>query len=74
MLAHTAYLVWEGTPPSPDFPKRARGDFAGVPADGPVITRLLQSMKDHDVTLNPTLWIFAEGTPKDDMSAARTPG
>ena len=28
-------------------------------------------MKDHDVTLNPTLWIFAEGTPKDDMSAAR---
>jgi imidazolonepropionase-like amidohydrolase len=72
MLAHTAYLVWEGTPPSPDFPQRARGDFAGVPADGPVMTRLLQSMKDNDVTLNPTLWIFAEGTPKDDLSAART--
>jgi len=72
MLAHTAYLVWEGTPPSPDFPRRARGDFAGVPADGPVITRLLQSMKDNDVTLNPTLWIFTEGTPKDDLSAART--
>jgi len=71
MLAHTAYLVWEGTPPSPDFPKRARGDFAGVPADSAVITRLLQSMKDNDVTLNPTLWIFSEGTPKDDMSPAR---
>ena len=71
MLAHTAYLVWEGSPPSPDFPKRARGDFAGVPADSPAITALLQSMKDRDVTLNPTLWIFAEGTPKDDMSAAR---
>ena len=25
------------------------------------MTRLLQSMKDNDVTLNPTLWIFAEG-------------
>ena len=71
MLAHSAYLVWEGTPANPDFPKRARGDFAGVPADGPVITRLLQSMKDHDVTLNPTLWIFAEGTPQDDLTAAR---
>ena len=71
MLAHTAYLVWEGTPPTPDFTKRARGDFAGVPPDSPVITRLLQSMKANDVTLNPTLWIFAEGTPKDDMSAAR---
>lgn len=71
MLAHTAYLAWEGSPPSPDFPKRARGDFAGVPADGPVIGRLLQSMKDNDVTLNPTLWIFAEGTPKDDLSTAR---
>jgi hypothetical protein len=73
MLAHTAYLVWEGTPPSPDFSKRARGDFSGVPADGPVITRLLQSMKDNDVALNPTLWIFAEGPAKDDMSALRTP-
>jgi imidazolonepropionase-like amidohydrolase len=72
MLAHTAYLVWEGSPPNADFPKRARGDFAGVPADGPVIARLLQSMKENDVTLNPTLWIFAEGTPKDDVSAART--
>ena len=72
MLAHTAYLVWEGTPANPDFPKRARGDFAGVPADGPVITRLLQSMKDNDVALNPTLWIFAEGNPKDDLSALRT--
>jgi imidazolonepropionase-like amidohydrolase len=71
MLAHTAYLAWEGSPPSPDFAKRARGDFAGVLPDSPAITRLLQSMKDNDVTLNPTLWIFAEGTPKDDMSAAR---
>jgi imidazolonepropionase-like amidohydrolase len=73
MLAHTAYLVWEGVPANPDFPKRARGDFAAVPADGEVMTTLLQSMKTHDVTLNPTLWIFAEGPAKDDMSALRTP-
>lgn len=72
-LAHTAYLVWEGSPPSTEFPKRARGDFAGVPADGPVMTRLLQSMKDNDVALNPTLWIFAEGPARDDLSALRTP-
>lgn len=37
-----------------------------------MITRLLQSMKDNDVALNPTLWVFAEGTPKDEMTAART--
>ena len=73
LLAHTPYLVWEGSPPSPDFPKRARGDFAGVPADGPVMTRLLQSMKDKGVALNPTLWIFAEGPAKDDLAALRTP-
>jgi imidazolonepropionase-like amidohydrolase len=71
MLAHTAYLAWEGSPPSPDFPKRARGDFAGVPADGPIIGQLLRSMKDNDVALNPTLWIFAERTPKDDLTGAR---
>ncbi len=73
LLAHTPYLVWEGSPPSQDFPKRARGDFAGVPADGPVMTRLLQSMKDRGVALNPTLWIFAEGPAKDDLAALRTP-
>lgn len=73
MLAHTAYLVWEGMPASGEFQKRARGDFAGVPADGPVMTQLLQSMKDHDVTLNPTLWIFSDGPARDDMSALRTP-
>lgn len=73
MLAHTAYLAWEGSAPTPDFSKRARGDFAGVPADGPVMTKLLQSMKDNDVTLNPTLWIFADGPAKDDLSAMRTP-
>ena len=72
-LAHTPYLVWEGMPPSTEFPKRARGDFAAVPADGPVMTRLLQSMKDHDVALNPTLWIFSDGPARDDLSALRTP-
>lgn len=73
MLAHTAYLVWEGSPPSPDFPKRARGDFAGVPADGPVMTALLRSMKDKGVALNPTLGIFADGPAKDDLASVRTP-
>jgi hypothetical protein len=73
MLAHTPYLVWEGSPPSVEFPKRARGDFAGVPADGPVMTRLLRSMKERDVALNPTLWIFAEGAAKDDLAPVRTP-
>ena len=72
-LAHAAYLVWEGSPPSPDFKQRARGDFAGVPPDSPAITRVLQSMKDHDVVLNPTLWIFADGPAKDDLAAQRTP-
>jgi imidazolonepropionase-like amidohydrolase len=73
MLAHTPYLVWEGMPPSADFTKRARGDFAAVPPDGPVMTALLQSMKTHDVALNPTLWIFSEGPAKDDLAGIRTP-
>lgn len=73
MLAHSAYLVWEGSPPTPDFPKRARGDFAGVPVASPAIEQLLQSMKANDVSLNPTLWIFAEGpASKDDLAAERT--
>ena len=71
-LAHAAYLVWEGMPPSNDFTRRAQGDFAAVPADGPVMTRVLQAMKDHDVVLNPTLWVLAEGDGKADPSGLRT--
>jgi hypothetical protein len=71
-LAHAPYLVWEGMPPSTDYTKRAHGDFGAVPADGPVITRILRSMKNNDVALNPTLWFFAEGPGRDDPSGLRT--
>jgi imidazolonepropionase-like amidohydrolase len=73
LLAHTPYLVWDGSPPTPEFQRRARGDFLGVPAASPVIERLLVSMRDHHVALNPTLWVFAEGQPVDSVSRVRTP-
>ena len=71
MLAHAAYLVWEGSPPTADFTKRANGDFAGVPVDSAAIEHVLEGMRDRHIALNPTLWIFAEGLPKDDLSAQR---
>jgi imidazolonepropionase-like amidohydrolase len=71
-LAHAAYLVWDAFPPMTDFTRRAFGDFAAVPADSPAMTNLLQQMKDHDVVLNPTLWILAEGPAKSDPSGLRT--
>ena len=58
MLTHTPYLVWQGSPRSPDFPARARGDFVGVPADSPVLEKLLIQMRDRGASLNPTLWVF----------------
>lgn len=73
MLAHTPYLVWQGSPRGPDFPDRAKGDFLHVPAGSPVIEHLLESMRDHGVALNPTLWVFAEELPPDSVSAVRTP-
>lgn len=71
MLAHAAYLVWEGSPPSEDYKARANGDFVHVPVDSPVMDRVLDLMAAHKTALNPTLWIFAEGTPKDALSAQR---
>jgi imidazolonepropionase-like amidohydrolase len=71
MMAHAAYLVWEGSPPTADFTKRANGDFAGVPVDSPAIEHVLEGMRDRNIALNPTLWIFAEGLPKDDLRAQR---
>lgn len=73
MLAHTPYLVWEGSPPTPDFPSRARGDFLKVSPDSPAIESVLRSMRDRNVALNPTLWVFAERLPEDSVSHVRTP-
>jgi imidazolonepropionase-like amidohydrolase len=70
VLAHAAYLVWEGSPPTADFTKRALGDFEHVAVDSPPIERLLESMRDRGVALNPTLWIFAEGPGSHDSKAA----
>ncbi len=71
MLAHAAYLVWEGSPPSPEFQKRAQGDFAGVPPDSPPIDRLLRAMRDRHVALNPTLWVFADRPASDGLAERR---
>ncbi len=73
MLAHTPYLVWQGSPRSDDWRDRAKGDFLRVPADAPVIEHLLTSMRDRGVALNPTLWIFANELPRDSVSRLRTP-
>lgn len=73
VLAHAPYLVWEGSPPSTDFPSRGRGDFLHVPVDGPVIGHLLDEMRDHHVALNPTLWVFAERGQGDSLTDVRTP-
>ncbi len=69
MLAHVAYLVWQGSAPTADFTRRATGDFAHVPADSPAIEMLLASMHDHHVALNPTLWIFEQGPASRDAIA-----
>lgn len=73
MLAHAPYLVWEGSPPTNEFARRGRGDFLGVAADSPAIDRLLVAMRDRGVALNPTLRVFAESTPPDSLTRARTP-
>jgi imidazolonepropionase-like amidohydrolase len=72
MLAHAAYLVWEGSPPSIEYQKRAQGDFAGVPPDSPAIDRLLRAMHDHHVALNPTLAVFADWPPTDPLAPQRS--
>ena len=71
MLAHAAYLAWEGSAPSLEFQKRAQGDFAGVTPDSPVIERLLQGMRERRVALNPTLWVFADRPDSDPAAPAR---
>ena len=73
VLAHTPYLVWQGSPRNDDYPDRAKGDFLHVPADSPAIRQLLESMRARGVALNPTLWIFAEELPHDSVSRLRTP-
>jgi len=71
VLAHTPYLVWQGSPRTPDFPARARGDFLGVPANAPVMEQVLTAMRDRGTALNPTLAVFL--APDDSVAKVRTP-
>ncbi len=73
MLAHTPYLVWQGSPRSADYPDRAKGDFVHVAPNSPAIVGVLRAMAARGVALNPTLWIFAEEMPRDSVSRVRTP-
>lgn len=72
MLAHAAYMVWQGSPRSNDWLPRARGDFIGVPPSSPPIENLLKLMKARNVALNPTFWVF-EREGADSVGALRTP-
>jgi imidazolonepropionase-like amidohydrolase len=72
VLSHTPYLVWQGSPRSPDFPARARGNFLGVPATSPVMENVLTQMRDRRIALNPTLGVFAR-QGADSVAQARTP-
>ena len=38
-----------------------------------MIERLLVSMREQGVALNPTLWVFAEGVPQDSVGRVRAP-
>lgn len=58
MLAHSPYLVWQGSPRTTDFPARARGDFRRVAPGNPSITDLLAQMARGNVALNATLFVF----------------
>lgn len=71
VLAHTPYLVWQGSPRTPDFPSRARGDFLGVPANSAVMEQVLTAMRDRGTALNPTLAVFL--APDDSVAKVRTP-
>ncbi|MGH9887769.1 MAG: amidohydrolase family protein [bacterium] len=73
ILAHTPYLVWEGSAPTDSFALRARGDFLGVPAASPPIEKLLAGMRDKGTMLNPTVWVFDEAQPPDSVSKVRAP-
>lgn len=73
ILAHTPYLVWEGSAPSDSFQLRGRGDFIHVPPTSPVVERLLAQMRERGTMLNPTVWVFTEAAAPDSVTKLRTP-
>ena len=47
--------------------------FRRRPAHNPAIERLLASMRDNNVALNPTLWVLGERQTDDAVNRARMP-
>lgn len=59
VLSHTAYLVWEAAPRTPqDYTIRAKGDFLHIRPDDPRILAVLDAMKARGAILDATLRVF----------------
>jgi imidazolonepropionase-like amidohydrolase len=71
MLAHSPYLVWEGSPRTRDYPARARGDFRNVLPAGAVMSSLFLRMVRGGTALNTTLFVF--DAQRDSAAQYRTP-
>ena len=69
-VSHAPYVIWEAAPPTPDFTLRARGDFAGIPVDGPGMGRVVDAMLRNGTVLDPTLLVF-ERNAADDSTGLR---
>lgn len=71
VLSHAAYLVWEGSPRTDDFTRRALGDFEGVPVDHPEISALLDRMAQLGTMLDATLLLMDRLVDRDDAGPRR---
>ncbi len=71
VLSHAAYLVWEGSPPTTDFTRRASGDFERVTPDDPSIARLLALMAERGTLLDATLAVTERASGRDAIGPQR---
>lgn len=71
VLSHAAYLVWEGSPRTDDFTRRALGDFEGIPVDHPDVSALLDQMARLGTLLDATLLLMDRLVDRDDAGPRR---
>jgi len=61
VMSHAAYLAWEGANPMPDdYSLRFYYNYSQNPYNSQKMIDLLQLMKDNDVILDATVWIYTQ--------------
>jgi imidazolonepropionase-like amidohydrolase len=71
VLSHATYLVWEASPPTTEYTRRATGNFIADAPTAPAVREVLREMAARGTMLDATTALVNAIIDRDDLGPAR---